>query len=379
MNNSETQPSQYQSPIEPELDIRGLCRSLWQGKIWIVAFAVIFAAIALGASYFMQPKWSATAITDLPTVNNLGSYYSQQQFLRNLDSRINNTGQEGQLPTIAKEAYQEFTKQLGSYDTRRQFWLTTDYYKQRLENDPKADAALLDELINDIEFTPADEVKNLTDSIKLVAETSADANQLLRQYTQFANQRATTNLNDEIKGTWATKMQSMKALVKREDMVAKAAYERRLNALEQALKVAEKQGIVRNQSATPVDEIPDSKMFMLGAPLLQAQIETLKATGPDHDSDYDQNIAMLSTLSVGPTLQDNFQAYRYLRTPEEPVKRDSPRRAFMMVLWGAIGMLVGAGVVLARRRPSWFWDKPLVNSSVAYKVIKITKAAHCER
>ncbi|GAB1438588.1 ECA polysaccharide chain length modulation protein [Providencia sp.] len=352
MNNSETQPSQHQTPIEPELDIRGLSRSLWQGKIWIVAFAVIFAAIALGASYFMQPKWSATAITDLPTVNNLGSYYSQQQFLRNLDSRINNTGQEGQLPTIAKEAYQEFTKQLGSYDTRRQFWLSTDYYKQRLENDPKADAALLDELINDIEFTPADEVKNLTDSIKLVAETSADANQLLRQYTQFANQRAITNLNDEIKGTWSTKMQSMKALVKREDMVANAAYERRLNALEQALKVAEKQGILRNQSATPVDEIPDSKMFMLGAPLLQAQIETLKATGPDHDSDYDQNIAMLSTLSVGPTLQDNFQAYRYLRTPEEPVKRDSPRRAFMMVLWGAIGMLVGAGVVLARRRPS---------------------------
>jgi len=352
VKNSETQPNQYQPPIEPELDIRGLCRSLWQGKILIVAFAVIFAAVALGASYFMQQKWSATAITDLPTVNNLGSYYSQQQFLRNLDSRINTTGQEGQLPTIANEAYQEFIKQVGSYDTRRQFWLTTDYYKQRLENDPKADAALLDELINNIEFTPADNLKNLTDNIKLIAETSTDANQLLRQYIQFANQRATANLNDEIKGTWATKMQSMKALVKREDMVAQSAYERRLNVLEQALKVAQKQGISRNQSTTPVDEIPDSKMFMLGVPLLEAQIETLKATGPDHDTDYDQNMAMLSTLSVGPTLQDRFQAYRYLRTPEDPVKRDSPRRAFMMVLWGAIGALVGAGVVLARRRPS---------------------------
>lgn len=54
MKNSETQPNQYQPPIEPELDIRGLCRSLWQGKILIVAFAVIFAAVALGASYFMQ-------------------------------------------------------------------------------------------------------------------------------------------------------------------------------------------------------------------------------------------------------------------------------------------------------------------------------------
>ncbi|MDR2241705.1 MULTISPECIES: ECA polysaccharide chain length modulation protein [Providencia] len=352
MNNSETQPNQHQTSLEAELDIRDLCRSLWQGKIWIVACAVIFAAIALGASYFMQPKWSTTAITDLPTVNNLGSYYSQQQFLRNLDSRINAVGQEGQLPTIAKEAYEEFTKQLGSYDTRRQFWLGTEYYKQRLENDPKADAALLDELINNIEYTPADALKNPTDSVKLVAETATDSNQLLREYIEFANQRATTNLNDELKGTWATKTQSMKALVKREAMVATAAYDRRLNSLEQALKVAEKQGILRNQTTTPVDEIPDSKMFMLGVPLLQAQIETLKATGPDFDTDYDQNVAMLSTLNVEPVLQDNFHAYRYLRTPEDPIKRDSPRRAFITVLWGAIGMLVGAGVVLSRRRPS---------------------------
>ncbi|WP_323159534.1 hypothetical protein, partial [Pseudomonas marginalis] len=74
----------------------------------------------------------------------------------------------------------------------------------------------------------------------------------------------------------------MKALVKREDMVAKAAYERRLNTLEQALKVAEKQGISRNQSSAPLDELPDSKLFMMGMPLLQAQIETLKATGAEY-------------------------------------------------------------------------------------------------
>lgn len=144
----------------------------------------------------------------------------------------------------------------------------------------------------------------------------------------------------------------MKALVKREDMVAKAAYERRLNMLEQALKVAEKQGISRNQSSAPLDELPDSKLFMMGMPLLQAQIETLKATGAEYNADYDQNIAMLSTLSVGPTLNDDFQAYRYLRTPEDPVKRDSPRRVFLMVMWGAIGGLVGCGIALTRRRQS---------------------------
>ncbi|MDX7991246.1 ECA polysaccharide chain length modulation protein [Xenorhabdus sp. Reich] len=348
MINSETKSKQDQPAIEHELDIRALCHALWSGKIWIIALAMIFAAAALSASYLMQQKWSATAIVDLPTTNNLGSYYSQQQFLRNLDTHIN-ASPEVQLPTISDGAYKEFMTQLAAYDTRREFWLHSDYYKQRREGRTKADAVLLEELINNTQVMRSDDKKSSNDSIKLIAETAADANQLLRQYIAFANQRASTHLNNEIKGAWATRTQSMKALVKRQEMVAKTMYQRELNVLQQSLKVAGKQGIHRNQISIPIEELPESKMFMLGTPLLQAQIETLEATGPDYSIDYDQNIAMLATLNVGPTLQNVFQTYRYLRTPEEPVTRDSPRRVFMMIMWGAIGMLVGAGVALVRR------------------------------
>ncbi|WP_047680030.1 MULTISPECIES: ECA polysaccharide chain length modulation protein [Xenorhabdus] len=348
MKNSETKSNQGQAAIEHELDIRALCYALWRGKIWIIALAIIFAAVALAASYLMQQKWSATAIVDLPTTNNLGSYYSQQQFLRNLDTHIN-ASPEAQLPTIPDGAYKEFMTQVEAYDTRREFWLHSNYYKQRREGNSKADAVLLEELINNIQVTRRNEKNAQNEHIKLTAETAIDANRLLREYIAFANQRASTHLNNEIKGAWATRTQSMKALVKRQEMVAKAMYNRELNVLQQSLKVAEKQGIQRNQTNIPLDELPESKMFMLGVPLLQAQLETLQATGPNYSIDYDQNIAMLATLNVGPTLQNIFQTYRYLRTPEEPVNRDSPRRAFMMILWGAIGMLVGAGVALARR------------------------------
>ncbi|PHM62252.1 ECA polysaccharide chain length modulation protein [Xenorhabdus ishibashii] len=348
MINSETKSKQDQPAIEHELDIRALCYALWHGKIWIIALVIIFAAVALAASYLMQQKWSATAIVDLPTTNNLGSYYSQQQFLRNLDTHIN-ASPEAQLPTIPDGAYKEFMTQISAYDTRREFWLHSEYYKQRKEGHAKADAVLLEQLVNDIKITRSDDKTSSNDSIKLTAETAVDANQLLRQYIAFANQRANTHLNNEIKGAWATRTQSMKALVKRQEMVAKAIYHRDLNILQQSLKVAEKQGIHRNQTNIPIEELPESKMFMLGTSLLQAQIETLEATGANYSIDYDQNIAMLATLNVGPTLQDSFLTYRYLRTPEEPVNRDSPRRAFMMILWGAIGMLVGAGVALVRR------------------------------
>jgi len=346
---SETLATSKRHPVENELDIRGLCCALWRGKRWVIGLALLFAVLALGVSYLMEQKWSTTAITDRPTVNNLGSYYSQQQFLRNLDVRAA-VAPLGDQPSISDEAYNEFIMQLAAYDTRRDFWLQTSYYKQRQENDVKADAALLDKLISTIQFTPRDDKKFLNDSVKLTAETAVDANTLLRQYVAFASRRAVQHLNDELQGAWAARTVSMLAQVKRQEAVAAAVYKRALNSVEQALKIARQQNISRSQTDTPAEQLPDSDMFLLGTPMLQARLESLQASGPSYDISYDQNRAMLSTLNVGPTLDTKFQTYRYLRTPEEPVTRDSPRRAFLMVMWGVVGALIGAGIALVRRR-----------------------------
>ena len=170
--------------VENELDIRGLFRALWAGKIWIAGMAVLFALIVLVYAFFARQEWSATAITDRPTVNMLGGYYSQQQFLRNLDIKANLVPVD--QPSAMDQAYKEFIMQQGSWDTRRDFWLQTDYYKQRQSGNARADAALLDDLINNIQFMPGDPVKNVNDSVKLTAETAPDANNLLRQYVAFA-------------------------------------------------------------------------------------------------------------------------------------------------------------------------------------------------
>ncbi|MFC3393524.1 ECA polysaccharide chain length modulation protein [Brenneria rubrifaciens] len=334
--------------VDNELDIRSLARALWRGKLWIIAVALLFGATALLYSYLVKQAWSAMAITDKPTVTMLGGYYSQQQFLRNLDAKAFSVPQSEQ-PSISADVYNEFIMQLAAYDTRRDFWLQTDYYKQRQEGDVKADAALLDELVNNIQFTPRDEAKKILDTVKLVAETPADANTLLRQYVAFASQHAAGHLNEEIMGAWAARTIFIKSQIKRQEAVARAIYEREIRSVEQALKIAQQQGISRSQTDTPTDELPASEMFLLGRPMLQARLESLQVSGPHYDLEYDQNRAMLTTLNVGPTLDADFQTYRYLRTPEEPVKRDSPRRAFLMVMWGMIGALVGAGFALLRR------------------------------
>ena len=332
---------------ENELDIRGLFRVLWRGKFWIAGIALGFALSALAYTFFAKQEWSATAITDRPTVNMLGGFYSQQQFLRNLDIKANLATPD--QASVMDEAYKEFVMQLASWDTRRDFWSQTDYYKQRRVDNTKADAALLDDLINNIQFMPGDVLRNVNDNVKLIAETAPDANNLLRQYVAFASQRAASHLNEELTGAWAARTVQMKAQVKRQEAVAKAIFDRKVHSVEQALKIAQQQNISKSETEVPADELPDSEMFMLGRPMLQARLESLQAVGPDYDIDYDQNRAMLSTLNVGPTLDARFQTYRYLRTPEEPVKRDSPRRAFLLIMWGMVGALIGAGVALARR------------------------------
>lgn len=333
---------------ENELDIRGLFYTLWAGKRWIVGIAFLFALIVLVYTFFARQEWSATAITDRPTVNMLGGYYSQQQFLRNLDIKANLATAD--QPSVMDESYKEFIMQLASWDTRREFWQQTDYYKQRKSGNARADAALLDDQINDIQFMPGDPLKSINDSIKLVAETAPDANNLLRQYVAFASQRAAGHLNDELKGAWSARTIQMKAQVKRQEEVAQAIFDRNIHSVQQALKVAQQNNISTSETDVPAEQLPDSELFLLGRPMLQARLENLQAVGPDFDLDYDQNRAMLTTLNVGPSMDTHFQTYRYLRTPEEPVKRDSPRRVFLMVMWGIVGALIGAGVALVRRR-----------------------------
>ncbi len=74
----------------------------------------------------------------------------------------------------------------------------------------RTDVAMLDELINNIKFTPRDNKKTPNDSVKLIAETAADANHLLRQYVAFTSQRAASHLNKEIQGTWAARVTLIK-------------------------------------------------------------------------------------------------------------------------------------------------------------------------
>lgn len=213
----------------------------------------------------------------------------------------------------------------------------------------KVDAALLDEMINNIQFIFGDFIRAVNDSVKFIVEIAFDVNNLLRQYVVFVSQRVVSYLNDELKGVWAARIIQMKVQVKRQEEVAKVIYDRRMNSIEQALKIVEQYNISRSAIDVFVEELFDLEMFLFGRLMFQVRLENLQVVGSVFDFDYDQNRVMLNILNVGLILDSRFQIYRYLRTSEESVKRDSLRRVFLMIMWGIVGGLIGVGVVLIRR------------------------------
>ena len=58
-----------------------------------------------------------------------------------------------------------------------------------------------------------------------------------------------------------------------------------------------------------------------------------------------QNLLDIQNLNVKP---DTIHVYRYVMKPDLPVRRDSPKKAIVLILAVLLGGMIGSGVVLGR-------------------------------
>lgn len=317
------------SSIENELDIRSLFHILWRGKLWIIGLAVIFAALALVYSYLIKQEWVSVATLTKPSISMLNGYYEKQRLLTSLVS------DEGQGSVVANNAvpsdvYQSFLQQLNAYDTKRDFWLQSDYYQQRKEDDKNADAALLSQFIGNIQYTAAKQPAQ-SDDIQLIAETASDAQHLLMQYISFTAKRSVDELNQELTAHWTEALKLYSAKISQQQLSVEMNYQKQMDVLKQVMA----------QYDSNTTEQTNNK-------LLLNEFETVISNNLQLDHTYYQNQAIVQTLSQ-PVDTAYFQPYRFLRTPDEPVTRSKPRRLFLLILWGGIGAFCGVGVALFRR------------------------------
>ena len=271
------------SSVENELDIALLFRRLWRGKTLIIALALAGVLLAACYAHWARQVWSATAIVDQPQLSQLAAYYDQRQLLKQLEG---DTSPALNASAVCDEVYQEFLLQLSSWDSRRDFWRNSEYFKNKVKAHPQRQAIILDRLVSDIRFQPADAARGTHDTVVLLADNALASSQLLSDYVSFASQRAVNVLNSNLREEW------------------------------QANQIQ----VVKSPGSAGVMTPPASSVSPAISP------------------------------GVKPRLSENIRAWRYLRSPEPPVSRESPRLMLLMVMWGVTGAIVGAVIAISRRQ-----------------------------
>lgn len=345
MNQNQINSSTQIEVVNDELDIKKLFVTLWQRKITVVLFTVFFAIVAYAGSYLMTPVWTATAILTKPSSNELGALSMIQQTVNSLD--LSST-QKDVVLSVNDVVYHQFVELIASYDFKRNFWLGSDYYNEQIKslNTDHEKAVLLENLIANIQFTALDERKGNLDTLVLKAETARLANDLLRNYITIANQTVIAKITQQTENTKTLMINNLTKMIEDLSESAETKYQSKLAALEARMVETQKN---YNEISSRADVLPNEiELLRLTFEQLNTELAYLKSTGPEYDTRIDDYNLKLNELQKLPELKNLKQTFNFLRTPQEPVAADSPRRVFWAFLAALIGGFVGVCVALIR-------------------------------
>ncbi len=364
MNNKEfpqqaNMPYPYPMPYQDndEIDLIELFRTLWKQKAKI---ALVTAATTLAAGIYAftaEEVWTSKAVFSPPKLDEINEYYTAtQQLKRILQQPVIGAIALGS-ETIAQEAYAEFKKQLDSDDLRKEFWLATDYYDEKVkdktsENDK---SEILNELTEEnIKFEQADGKKVLHPYVTLSADNAPEAKVLLEKYLSKVNEKVWQERITELNTVLSQEIADLTH--EKERIIFSFETQRNNNIIvsKNARNIAEKANIKdfninAIQGNANVDKT--DMLFFLGTKALDAQIDNLINKPVALPVRFYEIEKMLSQLKKLPSLNKiNVKSYRYLMSPGEPLTKDKPKRVLILMIGFLLGVVLGCfGIVFTQK------------------------------
>ncbi|GIB21999.1 LPS O-antigen chain length determinant protein WzzB [Vibrio cholerae] len=362
-NPPHVQPLQYPhyaDPANDEIDLKELFAALWKGKWLIIVTTLLFSAFAIGYALTAQEWWSAKAIVSKPQLQNITAY---QQAVKRYQPLFDVYQEDGTVIVSnaldslidPKLIFQRFIQTFNANGSKRRFMQTNPTFltlqKQMLDqtDDPEVMQMLYEEWFERIKASEVDKNNDtFTLSFQSVDKTSSLT--LLNDYIQFVNQTLNQQLNDDLLSTLATKYGELTQQEKNLLQQAQLRLQVELERTQYALSIAEAADIKQ-----PVQNLGEQEIFAIniGSRALKAKVDALKSI--KDLSVFEPRLAILQsklsqfdleTLSVETKWSVN--GFYYLDQPEQPLTRDKPKRALIVVLVGLLGGMLGVAIVLVR-------------------------------
>nr|WP_279161753.1 Wzz/FepE/Etk N-terminal domain-containing protein [Plesiomonas shigelloides] len=329
----------YMPKADDEIDLFELMATLWKKKGIIVLVTFLTTALAAGYAFTAKEQWTSEAIVTVPSAAAVSNLYAGYRLLNQNDKVV-------PISDIQNSVFKRFLDDSASYDNLARYLADTAYFKGLVSGKTeKEKSLLLDNWIKQITIQPVD--KNVADKVRvaLPADNASQAQQLLRQYlvqrSRQAVQQSYADLEQQIKAQQASLTDAMSA----SRTVAEVKRQTEIADIESALLIAEKAGITKPELSSGM-ELKPNNLFLLGSGPLSAMLQGIKKQPLVlSDKYYEQQTNLYSLEKYQPN-SEQVSAFNYLKAASEPVTKDKPKKALILVLGALLGGMLGVAGVL---------------------------------
>ncbi|MEZ8791622.1 LPS O-antigen chain length determinant protein WzzB [Vibrio splendidus] len=364
----QTQPQPY-SPQNPpmyttsdEIDLRELFKALWDGKLIVILVTALFTASSIGFALLSQEWWSSNAKVTEAQPQNLAAYQQQvKQF-----QPVFNIYQEDGTVLVSEELddlvdsellFQRFVNAFNSTNNKRAF-LDNSFEFQEFKSSIVLDSsdmttdkarALYAEWFDRISASKVDKKdRNSPYTISFQTTTKESSFDLLTAYiltTELkVHEDAFNNLRAVVNGKRNELIQQKRILESQASNKLLVETER----TKYAAQIAKSAGVDR-----PIQTGNESELFSidLGVKGLDAKVQALESIKnlsviEPRLQQINAKLDMLKNLEIDRNAE--FQTFRYIENVEQPITRDKPKRALIVVLGTLLGAMLGVAIVLIR-------------------------------
>lgn len=331
--------TQEQSPND-EIDLLEVLRSLWANKILILTITACFSIIGIAYACLSPQKWSARAVIVAPLPSQL------EQLQLKLDS----------LALMENTSTNDDNRETDNRETDNSHIFTATFSESNLYTDFIQSFNALD---NKIEFLEKNGNIRANISVNrgqkgaefttlsLSSDKAQEAEKLLNKYLNFIQTKEVAAKN-KILVDKITNLTSVHALTY--EILEKATLKILKNEIirtQYALRISRAAGI-----ETPVANLNNQSLFAidLGAKALSEKLNILKEIKDFEFINPDLSKARLhlDSLKAMPQEKIIFSSYHFLQSPSEPLRRDKPKRALVVMLSTITGLFAGVVCTLLK-------------------------------
>ena len=313
--NNNSQVSRNHDP--EQIDLLDLMLQLWRGKWMIATFVIVFIALAVGYLFVAKEKWTSSAIIAQPDAAQIVPYSNALNIL---------------YGTAAPSMLDIQTRAIDRFNA------SFSALSQALDNQAVPEKLTIE---------PAVKGQALPLSVTYTSTSAEAAQKQLAQYIQQVDEQTAKELALDLKDNIKEQIKTLNDSLQNQEKVAQEQKDLRIKQIAEALKNAEAAKITSPQLQQTQD-VTQETLFLLGSEGLKSMIDNEASRPLVFPTAYYQtrrNLLDIQNLNVNP---DTIHVYRYVMKPDLPVRRDSPKKAVILVLAVLLGGMIGSGVVLGR-------------------------------